>query len=183
VPLIILAALAIAALTGTGKSSDSTTNPTQGALPAVSVAAPPHGSAEAAACTKVLEQLPVQLGSLPGRVVHTYPDSPYAVAWGDPPVVLRCGVDRPKDLRPGSSTEFFTNGPAAGPYYDVSSANGANVWTTVDRAPYISIEVPAKYQGADVVPPLSRAIAQALPPVCSTDPNTPNPDKLCTRRP
>jgi hypothetical protein len=52
----------------------------------------------------------------------------------------------------------------------------------VDRQPYVAIEVPGAYQGSAVVPPLSEAIARALPPVCTTDPNTPNPDQLCTRR-
>jgi hypothetical protein len=56
------------------------------------------------------------------------------------------------------------------------------VWTTVDRGPYISITVPAKYQGSAVLPPLSQAIAKALPAVCSTDPSEPDPAKLCTRR-
>jgi hypothetical protein len=182
VPLVIIVALAIGALSGardTG-SSNSTTNPTAGALPPVSPSAPPHGTAQAAACNKVIELLPVQLGKLLPRVVHT--DSPYVYAWGDPAVVLRCGVDRPKDLRPGSSAQYFANGPASGPFYDVALVHGANVWTTVDRQPYISIEVPSKYQGADILPPLSDVIAKALPAVCSTDANTPDPDKLCTRR-
>jgi len=96
--------------------------------------------------------------------------------------VFRCGVDRPKDLTPGSSTIFQSGGSESGPFYDVTSSGGANVWTTVDRGPYISVTVPQKYQGSAVIPPLSEAIAKALPAVCSTDPNTPDPAKLCTRR-
>lgn len=182
VPLVIIVALAVGALSGAGDSgsSNSTTNPTAGALPPVSPSAPPHGTAQAAACNKVIEQLPVQLGKLLPRVVHT--DSPYVYAWGDPAVVLRCGVDRPKDLTAGSSAEFVTAGPDTGPFYDVTSDGSANVFTTVDRGPYISVEVPSKYQGADVMPPLSDVIAKALPAVCTTDPNTPDPEKLCTRR-
>jgi hypothetical protein len=180
VPFVVIVALAIAAISGTGDSSSS--GRTSGPLPALTPAAPPHAAAQAAACNKVLEQLPVQLGSLQPRVVHTHPDTPYVVAWGDPAVVLTCGADRPKDLTPGSSTEFVTAGPDTGPFYDVTSSGGANLFTTVDRAAYIAVEVPSKYQGADVMPPLSQAIAKALPAVCSTDANTPNPDRLCTRR-
>lgn len=146
----------------------------------MTASAPAHGSAEAAPCAKVLAQLPVQLGTLNPRVVHTA--SPYVVAWGDPAVVLRCGVDRPKDLVAGSSGEFIDGGDVAGPYYDVTRGPDGNVYTTVDRGPYISITVPTTYQGGTVLPPLSTAIAKALPPVCSTDPNEPDPDKLCTRR-
>jgi hypothetical protein len=184
VPLVIVLALAIGAIGGSSDSgsSNSTTNPTTGALPAISPSAPPHGDAQAAACALVIAQLPVQLGRLQPRVVHPHPDSPYVQAWGDPAVVLRCGVDRPKDLKPGSSAEFVTAGPDTGPFYDVTTSGSVNVFTTVDRGPYISVEVPSKYQGGDVMPPLSDAIAKALPAVCTTDPNVPNPDKLCTRR-
>ncbi len=180
-PLVVIVALAIGAVTGSGDSG-STAGPTSGALPPITAAAPPNGTAEQEPCTALLAKLPVQLGRLPGRVVHTTPDSPFVVAWGDPPVVLSCGVDRPKDLVPGSSTEFLTAGPGNGPFYDVTSGSDANVWTTVDRKPYISIAVPSRYQGADVLPPLSEAIAAALPAVCTTDPNEPDVAKLCTRR-
>jgi hypothetical protein len=180
VPLVVLMAFAIGAITGGGDSGSA--NPTASALPALTPSAPPNASAQAAPCARLLAKLPVQLGTLPPRVVHTHPDSPYVVAWGDPAVVLACGVDRPKDLKPGSSAQFITAGPDSGPFYDVTTVGSSNVFTSVDRRPYISVTVPAKYQGADVVPPLSRAIAAALPPVCSTDPNEPNPDDLCTRR-
>lgn len=149
----------------------------------MSPSAPPHAEAEATACNKVLEQLPVELGRLAPRVVHAQPDSPYVVAWGDPAVVLSCGVDRPKDLVAGSSAQFVATGPDTGPFYDVTRAGSANVFTTVDRAPYISVVVPSRYQGGDVMPPLSAAIAKALPAVCSTDPTEPDVTKLCTRRP
>jgi Protein of unknown function (DUF3515) len=179
---VVVIALAIGAISGSGGGSDSTQNPTAAALPALTPSAPPRATAEAASCNKVLEQLPVRLGRLEPRVVHSHPDSPYVVAWGDPAVVLECGVDRPKDLVPGSATEFLAGGVTGGPFYDVTRRGAANVWTTVDRGPYLSITVPAKYQGADVLPPLSTAIAKALPAVCSTDPNEPDPTKLCTRR-
>jgi hypothetical protein len=177
VPLVVIIALVIAAVNGTG-GPDSTTNPTSGVLPPVNVPTPARQAAEVGACAKVTAKLPVQLGPLAPRIVH----APSVVAWGDPAVVLACGVGRPADLKPGSSTQFVTAGPDAGPFYDVTSSHGANVFTTVDRAAYISVTVPAKYQGANVMPPLSRAIAAALPPVCSTDPNEPDPAKLCTRR-
>jgi hypothetical protein len=181
-PLVVLIALAIGAATGTN-GPDSTTNPTSGALPALSPSAPPHSATEATACNKVLEQLPVELGALAPRIVHARPDSPYVVAWGDPAVVLSCGVQRPKDLVPGSSAQFVAAGADTGPFYDVTRAGTANVFTTVDRAPYIAVVVPSKYQGGQVMPPLSAAIAKALPAVCSTDPAEPDVTKLCTRRP
>ena len=172
----MLVAFAIAALTGGGgSSSDNAT----GALPAVTAADPPHAGAESGPCTKVLDQLPLQLGTLQSRVVHSA--TPFVVAWGDPPVVWSCGVDRPKDLSRTSTAQFFANGPESGPFYVVTTTGDTRVWTTVDRGPYISISVPDDYQGADVIPPISRAIAKVLPPVCSTDPAAPE-NKRCTRR-
>jgi hypothetical protein len=180
VPLIVLLGLGIAALTGT--SGDGGGNINGGAAP-ITVPAPPHASQEAGPCGRLLAQLPLQLGRLQPRVVHTRPETPYVVAWGDPAVVLSCGVDRPHDLRPTSGAQYFVNGPAGGPYYDVTSGgDDANVWTTVDRGPYVAITVPKQYQGSSVLPPLSRAIARALPAVCSTDPAAPE-NKRCTRRP
>lgn len=181
-PLVVIVGLALGIAGGGGGTSNQIGNPATGALPPVTASAPPHAAADAASCTKVLEQLPVTLGKLAPRVVHTTPDTPYVVAWGDPPVVLRCGVDRPKDLVPGSSVQDFTAGSTSGPYYDVTKSGDANVWTTVDRAVYISITVPSAYQGADLVPPLSEAIAKALPAVCDATGTAPNPADLCTRR-
>lgn len=133
-------------------------------------------------CARLLAELPLQLGRLQPRVVHTPSDTPNVVGWGDPAVLLSCGVARPAGLRPGSTAQYFTNGPAAGPFYIVTSGNDVEVWTTVDREPYIAITVPDEYQGSDVLPPLSRAIARALPAVCRTDPTAPVANR-CTRRP
>ena len=178
VPFVVLVAFAIAALTGLGGGSSP--EGTNGPLPAITAADPPHAAAEAGPCTKVLDQLPLQLGTLQSRVVHS--ETPFVVAWGDPAVVWSCGVDRPKDLRRTSTAEYITAGPQNGPFYDVTATGDANIWTTVDRGPYISITVPKQYQGSDVVPPISRAIAKVLPAVCSTDPAAPE-NKRCTRRP
>jgi hypothetical protein len=131
----------------------------------------------------VLEGLPVSLGKLAPRVVHTHPDANFVVAWGDPAIVLACGVDRPKDLQPGSGQPFVSGGSLAGPYFDVTHVGSANVYTTVDRAPYIAVTVPSTYIVADYLPILSAVIRKALPAVCSTDSSTPDITKLCTRRP
>jgi hypothetical protein len=82
---------------------------------------------------------------------------------------------------PGSDAEFF-GFISGGPFYDVTTRNGANVFTTVDRAVYIAVNVPATYH-SDPMPTVSRAIAEVLPAVCSTDPHEPDPAELCTRRP
>lgn len=179
-PLIVLIALAVAAITGTSDGGGG--NATGPAAP-VTAPAPPHAGAEAGPCAKVLAQLPLQLGRLQPRIVHTTPETPYVVAWGDPAVMLSCGVDRPRDLRPTSGAQYFGMGPASGPFYTVTSNGDENVYTTVDRGPYIAITVPTPpYEGGTVVPPLSRAIAKALPAVCTISAAAP-PNQSCTHRP
>ena len=79
--------------------ASATTQPS-GPLPAISVAAPADNPAAAAPCTKLLGALPVNLNGLQSRPALS--TSPYGVAWGDPAVVLRCGVTKPAGLVPGS---------------------------------------------------------------------------------
>ncbi len=180
----MIAALVLVAIGSGNHSSDADRSSAPGALPAVTATAPPHAGAQTTPCSKVLAQLPVSLGRLAPRVVHTTPtDTPYVVAWGDPPVLLSCGVARPKALVPGSSEQFISANEFTGPYFDVQRKGNANVYTTVDREPYIAITIPAKYPAATYLPALSRAIAKALPAVCIgvAGTNT-DPDKLCTRR-
>lgn len=172
-------ALVIGSFTGDSDPAPSATADPQAVL---TFDAPPRADAEAAACAKVLAQLPITLTGLAQRVVHTKPDTPFVVAWGDPAVVFRCGVARPKSLRPGSAEQFFAGGSLAGPYYERSvGPDDTNVFTTVDRAAYISLTVPRRYNGKQL-PPLSAAIAKVLPAVCSTDSATTDVTTLCTRR-
>jgi hypothetical protein len=166
-----------------GSGGGATKTPSTGVLPALSASAPPLANAQLANCTKVLEHLPVALNGLKPRVVHTVPVTPFVVAWGDPAIVLRCGVDRPKDLKAGSDKNLIAGGELSGAYYDVTRHGDANVYTAVDRPAYVSITIPSKYQGADQLPALNRAIVAAMPrAVCSTDPREVDLTKLCTRR-
>ena len=182
-PLVLVFALVIGHLTGQTGGKPKASSSTPSVLPAITLDATPHAAANAATCAKVLEQLPVTVDGLAPRVVHPHPDTPFVVAWGNPAVILRCGVDRPSSLHAGSTAQYFAGGNGqTGPWYDVTRSGAANVWTTVDRAVYVSIEVPATYASGPVVA-LSPGIAKALPAVCSTDPATADVSKLCTRRP
>lgn len=181
VPLVVIVGLLLG---GAGSSDKPSQSPSQGAvLPPATVSAPPStDSATVSACAQVISALPLTLDGQDVRRTVSTPASGAIQAWGDPAIVLRCGVSRPAALHPGSSVQFQSGGSSRGPYYDVTSAHGANVWTTVDRAVYIAVTVPSKYQGGDVMPTVSRAIAKVLPAVCSTDPQEPDVSKLCTRR-
>lgn len=175
---MVIAIIALNLAGGGSSGGPSTSKSPAGPL---SLSAPPHAQDQASACAKVLAKLPVQVDHLSQRVVHTTPETPFVVAWGDPPVVLRCGVDRPTSLHAGSSAQYFSTTGPDGPYFDVSSSGQSQVFTSIDRAAYVSISIPVTYH-AGPLPPLARAIAAALPPVCTTEPAAPLA-KRCTRRP
>jgi hypothetical protein len=152
--------------------SGSATPSSSGPLPAVTVAAPPSpNSATQTACVKVFAKLPVQLGNLAPRKTDT--NSSFVAAWGDPAVVLRCGVARPAAL----------GTPEAAQLLDVNSViwqpdpqKTQTVYTAVDRSVYIEVSVPAD---VDQPLPLLAPAVQALPQLCTASDsagNTTNPE-------
>jgi hypothetical protein len=171
-PVTVLLAFLLTAHLDTGSGSGRPAQPSStGPLPGVTVAAPPSpDTATQQACVKVFAKLPVQLGSLPPRKTDT--NSSFVAAWGDPAVVLRCGVARPAAL----------GTPQAAQLLDVNSViwqpvpqKMQTVYTTVDRSVYIEVSVPA---GADQPLPLLAAAVQALPQLCTASDaagNTTNP--------
>jgi hypothetical protein len=100
--------------------------------------------------------LPLELMGEPSRRVKS--DSPFAYAWGDPPVVLVCGVDRPAGWVVGESA-LQINGVQ---FYVDTSDPDTTVWTAVDRPVYVQISLPASVDSAPVTA-LTPQIAAALP--------------------
>lgn len=164
------------------KSTPSTQPATtqQRALPPITVAAPPPNPAADAPCTKLLGTLPITLAGLSGRPAR----SPwtYVAAWGDPAVVLRCGVPRPGGLTPGSAD--FVLG-VNGVNFFQASEDEAHLFTAIDRAAYVEVRVPDAY-AQPPLGPVADAIAKALPAVCVVAPGAgqppPDPRTLCTNR-
>lgn len=109
----------------------------------VEVVAPRPAGEDAAACRAL---------ALPGRVADqergaTAGRSPYTAVWGDPAVVLRCGVARPAVLTPGA--------PSYDPLADAVEVNGVS-WlleetgdgvrfTTTQRTVFVEVTVPGAY--------------------------------------
>jgi hypothetical protein len=176
-PLVVILALV---LSNAGEHPKPAKQSSSGrALPPLTLTPPPPPNASTQRpCTKLLTALPIQLGELAPRVVHPRPDSPFVVAWGDPAVVLRCGVARPSKLTAGSS-EFVL--VVNGVDFFQSQHDKTHVFTAIDRAAYIEVQVPHSY----AQPPLGAlavAIATAMPPVCVVDPAETDQSKLCTYR-
>lgn len=85
--------------------------------------------------------------------------SPYAVAWGEPAIVLRCGVPRPPALGPTANL-LVINGVEWLP----EPGDDATTWTSVDRSVYVDVVVPSEQDG-DLVAVIAEVIVDRLPPL------------------
>jgi hypothetical protein len=178
VPVVVVVALVLVRvgarhIGGAGSASPSV-------LPAVVATPPPSSAAAEAPCAQVLSRLPVRLAGLAPRVVHTMPSSPFVVAWGEPAIVLRCGVPRPTRFTATSSL-LDVNGVSFLPV----RAGGQTAFTAIDRAVYVEVDVPTSYSQPPLGP-LATAIGRALRQVCKPQAlpgeKPPSTSELCTHR-
>jgi hypothetical protein len=142
--------------TGGAAEIEGTTSPARENLPVLPVQVPPVTPEADASCPALMSTLPLELTGEPSRRVQS--DSPFAYAWGDPPIVLVCGVDRPAGYVTGVSA-IQINGVQ---WYVDTDDPDTTVWTTVDRPVYVQISLPASVDSAPVTA-LTPQIAQALP--------------------
>jgi hypothetical protein len=140
-----------AAVASTGASSSARPD-----LPVLPVAVPPVTPAADASCPKLMSTLPFELSGKTSRRVRS--DTPYAYAWGDPPIVLRCGVPTPTGFVAGAGV-IQINGVQ---WYVDTSDPATTVWTTVDRPVGVEVRVPASLDSASVTD-LTGVIATSLP--------------------
>jgi hypothetical protein len=110
-------------------------------------------------CAALARELPSRLGGLARRAV--VPSSPLTAAWGNPPIVLRCGVPFPAALAP-TAVLTVVNGVAWFPQ-PAGSATPSR-FTAVGREAYVDLGVPARYAPAGpLLVTISNAIAAAVP--------------------
>jgi hypothetical protein len=128
----------------------------RGDLPPVQVDTPEVTPAADLACPVLMGQLPLELAGETSRLVDS--DTPYAYAWGDPAVVLICGVDPPAGYVVGASTLLISGVE----WFVDTSDPDVVVWTTVDRNVPVQVRVPASTDSASVTA-LCPIIATALP--------------------
>jgi hypothetical protein len=124
----------------------------------------PTPSAKAAAvCRKLHTALPDTVDGLSRHSV--VPSSDLTAGWGDPTVVLRCGVARPDVLNPRAREKYD-------PIADAAEVNGVS-WlvqplvgdqgyrfTTTDREVFVEVTVPHRY--APEVNPLTDLAAAVI---------------------
>jgi hypothetical protein len=123
----------------------------------VDVAPPEPAPAAAAICRQLADRLPATVDGADRREVS--PDSPYVAAWGNPAIVLRCGVARPAALQP--TAELVT---VNGVDWLPEQQDDGYRFTTTGRGAYVEAWVPDEY--APEVNPLTdlaAAVVAAVP--------------------
>jgi hypothetical protein len=143
--------------TAPGPAEINGATPTQRAnLPTLRVEVPPATPDTERSCPALMSDLPVELAGEQSRRVDS--DTPFAYAWGDPAVVLVCGVERPAGFVTGTAT-IQINGVQ---WYVDTSDPDTTVWTAVDRPVYVEVRLPADVDSAPVTA-LTTHITKDLP--------------------
>jgi len=108
-------------------------------------------------CRAFLDALPDKVADESRRTVTK---SAYAAAWGDPAIVLRCGVGRPEGFDKFSQCQRADGIDWFVPDSVIDDLSAEAVMTTVGRTPAIEVRLPAHYRPAG-----SAAVMVDLAPV------------------
>jgi len=125
----------------------------------VEIDAPDLSAADQRTCREFVADLPATLAGLDERELSG--DTEYGAAWGDPAIVLTCGVDVPPEF-----DEFSACTQASGVGWFVPPEQEADqdadvLLTAVGYLPRVSLLVPADQRGA----PSAAALAALAEPV------------------
>jgi hypothetical protein len=163
VPVVVAVVVVVRVLGGGGTGDSGNVADVSGTpsaqredLPPLPVDVPPVTAEADAACPGLMSALPLDLAGERSRAVQS--SSPFAYAWGDPPIVLICGVDRPAGF---VATSGLIQIDAVQWYVDDSDPD-ANVWTAVDRPVYVQLSIPSSLDSAAATE-LAEIIGKTLP--------------------
>ncbi len=123
-----------------------------------------------AVCAKLAAALPAKVDDLHRR--RTDPTATTLAAWGDPPVVLRCGVGQPAGL---TATSQLSGVNEVDWYVDEQPTQ--RVWTTFARAANVEVTIPDSHSPA-VGPVVDLANA-----IKANDPTVPSPQLTVSQSP
>jgi hypothetical protein len=115
-----------------------------------------------AVCADLVEALPETVSDAVRRQVS--PPSPGVAAWGQPPVLLRCGVPAATGADPTTAV-LEVDGVGWLPV----PGTGGTFFSTVDRVAVVEVAVPDDYAPeADVLADLAPAVSATVPPTASS---------------
>lgn len=125
--------------------------------------------ADSAACTRLLDALPQELGGESPRAPLAEPAPVGAAAWrfaspspsAPTEIVLRCGLDRPAEFTVAAPLQLVDDVQ----WYQISGADQgfeASTWFAVDREVYVALTLPSG-TGPEPIQLVSEAISATLP--------------------
>ncbi len=109
----------------------------------VDLDAPPVRGSAARACAALVEALPDDVADL--ARVESDAGGGYGAAWGDPAIVLRCGVGRPAGLEATSQCQEADGVDWFIPPSQQDGSSDVVTMTTVGRQPGVEVEIPADH--------------------------------------
>jgi len=126
--------------------------------------APELSAADAQACRDFVADLPDTLAG--EESVEVTGDSEYGAAWGDPAIVLTCGVDQPPDFNDASTcievdeTGWFVPDDVFAAMFDGDESVDVPM-TELNYRPRIHVELPGEYR-PDGFPNTTAALADVI---------------------
>ena len=127
----------------------------------VSLDAPRLTGRDASACRALIGALPDKVADLPRTEADA--GAGYGAAWGDPPIELRCGVQRPEGLDAVAQCQTVNGVDWYIPESQQSGRPQPITMTTVGRAQYVEVRIPADYfPPATTMVDLGPAVKQAI---------------------
>jgi hypothetical protein len=94
-------------------------------------------------CESLVEALPARVDDQPSTGSH---GTPVGEAWGDPAIVLRCGVGRPADYDPLAGCQTANGVDWYVPLEGMNDQSVDVVMTTIGRSPSVEVTLPAQYR-------------------------------------
>jgi hypothetical protein len=130
------------------------------------VEAPQPAGADARACTRLLDALPDAVSDQRRRAVS--PAGAFAAAWGDPAIVLRCGVPRPAGFDRFSTCQVANDVGWFVPDAQIEDQSADVRMTTVGFAQNVEVLVPAGYRPpaaamVDLAPAVKSSLREVQP--------------------
>lgn len=123
----------------------------------VDVDPPSPASSVESACQALLGDLPDTLAGQERRDIA--PEGALAAAWGDPAIVLRCGVDQPAAMSPDAQVVEVD-----GVTWLPEELTAGYVFTTYGRTAFVEVTVPDDYAPeGSVLVGLAGPVKQAVP--------------------
>ncbi|WP_171114409.1 DUF3515 domain-containing protein [Streptomyces sp. Z423-1] len=131
-----------------------------------SVAVPSPSPAVTKLCRNLDDALPREVAGLERR--DPEPRSALTAGWGNPEIILRCGVERPpKMIDPrvakGADPDAVAGGVNGVDWLMEKAGDGAYRFTTANRRAYVEVAVPEGHDTSATLIDLAPAIKKAIP--------------------